>query len=88
MATLVNPAATTGHNNPPDPIDLALEPFGPFLQEAENWLDGATVENDGQLKATDALLKQLKAARKAVDEARDEFTKPRSLLREALEVTP
>lgn len=67
---------TSTDNNPPDPIDLALEPFDDALIEAENWLDGAVVENDGQLGATDALLKQLKAARKAVDTARDEVTKP------------
>lgn len=73
MATQIAPL---GHNNPPDPIDLALEPFGDVLEEVANWLDGATVENEGQLKATDALLKELKAARKAVDTARDEVTKP------------
>lgn len=74
MAT--NARAVIGNNNPPDPIDLALEPYGSVLEEVGNWLDGAVVENDGQLKATDALLKELKAARKAVDEARDECTKP------------
>lgn len=71
-----NERAVIGNNQPPDPIDLALEPFGPVLEEVANWLDGAEVENDGQLAATDKLLKDLKAARKAVDEARDEFTKP------------
>jgi hypothetical protein len=74
MATAAK--AAIGHNNPPDPIDLALEPYADILEEVGNWLDGATVENDGQLKATDKLLKDLKSARKAVDEARDEFTKP------------
>lgn len=74
MATIA-PAAI-GHNNPPDPIDLALEPFNDIIEEAANWLDGAQVENEAQLKATDALLKELKAARKAVDQARDEYTKP------------
>lgn len=74
MATAAK--AAIGHNNPPDPIDLALEPYGDILEEVGNWLDGAVVENDGQLSATDKLLKDLKAARKAVDEARDEFTKP------------
>lgn len=69
-------AAQIGHNNPPDPIDLALEPFADILSEVGNWLDGAEVENEAQLKATDALLKDLKAARKAVDTARDEVTKP------------
>lgn len=71
-----NPRAVIGGNNPPDPIDVALEPFGAILEEAAHWLDGATVETDGQLEATDALLKELKAARKAVDVARDECTKP------------
>lgn len=71
-----NQRAVMGGNNPPDPIDVALEPYGDILQEVGNWLDGAQVENDGQLTATDALLKELKAARKAVDEARDEYTKP------------
>jgi hypothetical protein len=65
-----------GDNAPPDPIDLALDPYGDILEEVANWLDGATVENDGQLAATDALLKELKAARKAVDDARDEYTRP------------
>lgn len=72
----MNPRAVVGNNNPPDPIDTALEPFADTLEEVANWLDGATVENDGQLAATDALLKELKAARKAVDTARDECTKP------------
>jgi hypothetical protein len=68
--------AKIGHNLPPDPIDLALEPFDAVLIEAANWMDGAVVENEAQLGATDALLKELKAARKAVDAARDEATKP------------
>lgn len=72
----MNPRAVIGSNNPPDPIDLALEPFGDALLEVVNWLDGALVENDGQLSATDNLLKELKAARKAVDIARDEVTRP------------
>lgn len=74
MAT--NPRAIIGGNSPPDPIDVALEPYAAILEEVGNWLDGAAVENDGQLKATDDLLKELKAARKAVDVARDEYTKP------------
>lgn len=72
----INPRIAIGGNNPPDPIDLALEPYDAVLIEAANWLDGATVENDAQLGATDALLKALKDARKAVDGARDECTKP------------
>ena len=74
--TSANPRAVIGGNAPPDPIDTALGPYGDILEEVANWLDGATVENGGQLTATDALLKELKSARKAVDEARDECTKP------------
>lgn len=71
-----NERAVIGGNNPPDPIDLALEHFAETLEEVGNWLDGAEVENDGQLDATDDLLKELKKARKAIDAARDECTKP------------
>lgn len=71
-----NPRAMIGGNNPPDPIDLALQPYGDIIEEAASWLDGAVVENELQLKATDKILKQLKEARKAVDTARDELTKP------------
>lgn len=68
--------ATLGHNNPPDPIDDALAPFGDVITEAEAWLDGTRVENEGQMKAADVLIKSVKAARKAVDDARDTVTKP------------
>ena len=71
-----NPRVVIGGNSPPDPIDLALEPYSDILEEVANWLDGAEVSDEAQLKATDVLLKELKAARKAVDTARDEVTKP------------
>lgn len=74
--TETNPRAQIGDNNPPDPIDEALEPYRDVISEAENWLDGEAVENDAQLKATDEILKEIKAAIKAVKEARDEATKP------------
>ena len=72
----MNAPAAIGHNFPPDPIDEALAPFGDVISESENWLDGQKVETEGQMKAADALLKGIKAARKAVDEARDLSTKP------------
>jgi hypothetical protein len=72
----MNAPAVIGHNNPPDPIDEALAPFGDVISEAESWLDGQKVENEGQMKAADVLLKGVKAARKAVDDARDTATKP------------
>jgi hypothetical protein len=72
----MNAPAKIGHNLPPDPIDEALAPFGDTITEAEAWLDGQKVETEGQMKAADALLKGVKAARKAVDDARDVATKP------------
>jgi hypothetical protein len=65
-----------GDNNPPDPIDECLVPFGDIISEAESWLDGQKVETEGQMKAADTLIKGVKAARKAVDDARDIATKP------------
>lgn len=64
------------HNSPPDPIDEALAPFGDFISEAESWLDGTAVENEGQMKAVDDLTKQLKAAKKAVEAAEESEAKP------------
>lgn len=71
----MNAPAAIGHNGF-DPIDETLAPFGDVISEAENWLDGQKVETEAQMKAADALLKGIKAARKAVDEARDLSTKP------------
>lgn len=64
------------HNNPPDPIDEALAPFDDYRAEAENWLDGQPVENEGQMKAVDYLIKQMKAAKKAVEGAEESAAKP------------
>jgi hypothetical protein len=64
------------HNNPPDPIDEALAPYGDTITEAEGWLDGSPVENEGQMKAVDALLKNIKAAKKAVESAQESEAKP------------
>jgi len=36
--------STIGHNNPPDPIDTALAPFGDAIEEAQNWLNRRTLE--------------------------------------------
>ena len=64
------------HNGPPDPIDEALAPFGDTITEAEGWLDGTAVETEGQMKAVDALIKDMKAARKAVEAAEESEAKP------------
>jgi uncharacterized protein (DUF2147 family) len=67
---------TAGHNNPPDPIDEALAPYGDAISEAENWLDGEPVTNEDQMKAVDALLKDVKAAKKDVGAAEASEAKP------------
>jgi len=72
----MNEVATIGHNQAPDPIDEALAPYGDYITEAEAWLDGAAVENETQMKAVDALLKEIKAAEKALNAARDSEVKP------------
>ena len=64
------------HNNPPNPIDEALAPFGDAITEAEGWLDGTAVENEGQMKAVDGLIKDMKAAKKAVEAAEESEAKP------------
>lgn len=65
-----------GHNGAPDPIDEALAPFGGDISEAENWLDGELVQNEGQMKAVDALIKQIKSAEKSVGAAEESEAKP------------
>lgn len=68
--------ATIGHNNPPDPIDEAMAPFDDVIAEAQNWADGHAVETEAQMKAVDALIKEVKRAGKEVGAARDASTKP------------
>lgn len=65
-----------GHNNPPDTIDEALAPYGDYITEAESWLDGEVVETEGQMKAVDALTKQIKAAIKDVKSGEEGEAKP------------
>lgn len=72
----MNHIAAMGHNQPPDPIDDAIAPFGDVIGEAENWLDGQVVETEAQMRGADVLIKGIKVARKAVDDARDAVTKP------------
>lgn len=72
----MNELAPQNHNNPPSPIDEALAPFGDVISEAETWLDGQAVENEGQMKAVDVLIKGTKAALKSVKEAEESESKP------------
>jgi hypothetical protein len=63
----VNAPSVIGDNNPPDPIDEALAPYGDYIAEAEQWLDGAEVESEGQMKAVDDLTRHIKSALKDVN---------------------
>lgn len=60
-----------GHNLPPDPLDEALVPFGDAISMAEMWLDGTPVENAAQMAEVDGLIAELKAAKKAVETAKE-----------------
>ena len=72
----MNAPAAIGHNAPPDPLDEALAPYGDYITEAEGWLDGEPVTEEAQMKAVDALLKQIKAASKDVTEAQKSEAMP------------
>lgn len=68
--------AEIGHNQPPDPIDEALAAYGDTITEAENWLDGETVTTDDQMKAVDALTKEIKEALKSAKSGEESEAKP------------
>ena len=65
-----------GHNNPPDPIDEATAKWAGAIHEAEGWLDGEPVQTDEQEATVTELLREIKAAIKSVNAARDEATRP------------
>ncbi len=51
----MNDRAVIGGNNPPSPIDDICAAYAATISEAENWLDGTPVENEGQMAAVDAI---------------------------------
>ncbi|MAM60831.1 hypothetical protein [Maritimibacter sp. UBA3975] len=71
-----NPREQIGANNPPDPIDEALAPYGDAIEEAENWLDGSPVENEDQMKAVDAIIKEIRSAKSELAKAKKSTTAP------------
>ena len=71
-----NPREAIGGNNPPSAIDDAIRPFGDTISEAESWLDGEPVTNEAQMKSVDALIKAMKAAKKAVETAEEIEARP------------
>jgi hypothetical protein len=76
MMNDTNARAVIGGNNPPDPLEEILARHGDTITEAEGWLDGEPVANEGQMQAVDALAASVKAARKELDEAREKAVKP------------
>jgi hypothetical protein len=64
------------HNAPPDPIDEVCAPYGDTIAEAENWLDGSPVENEGQMKAVDALRSQAREWRLALEKGQKSESAP------------
>lgn len=72
----LNPRAIIGGNAPPDPIDEITQPFDTYRQEAENWLDGQPVETEGQMKVVDALRKQMRDWRIALEGGQKAATAP------------
>lgn len=72
----MNAPAHRLHNNPPDPIDEALAPYGDAISEAENWLDGSSVESEAQMLAVDALIKDIRSAKSDLAKAKKSATAP------------
>lgn len=72
----MNQLAPIGHNNPPDPIDQIETQFADVRTEAENWTDGTTVENEGQMNAVDALRKSMRDYRLSLEKGQKDATAP------------
>lgn len=72
----LNPRAVIGANNPPDPIDVICAAYEGAREEAENWLDGTRVENEGQMKAVDALRKDMREWRIGLEKGQKDATAP------------
>lgn len=65
-----------GHNNPPDPIEQVTTEWAAVIEEAHNWTDGEPVQNEAQMKAVDAIIKDFKSYRAALAKAGKERTDP------------
>jgi len=75
MTEDINPRAVIG-NNAPDPMDEAIAPFGDTITMAEQWLDGVPVSTEAQMAEVDELIAGMKAAKKAVEAAKEEEYRP------------
>lgn len=67
--------ATIGHNRP-DTFTLFSESIGDLLVEAQNFLDGSEIENEGQEQAVASILTRLRREANGADEARKAEKKP------------
>lgn len=72
----MNKIAKIGDNNPPDPLDEITAPFDDFRAESENWLDGKPVETEAQMDAVDALRKEMRKWRIALEAGQKDATAP------------
>lgn len=68
--------APRDHNMPPDPIDEITAAYDDQRQEAENWADGAPVENEAQMKAVDALRSAMRQWRLDLERGQKSATAP------------
>ena len=64
------------HNQPPDPILELWAKHSDTIDEVENWLDGDEVENEGQMKAVDSLIKDIKAIENEAKAGKDSEYRP------------
>lgn len=59
------------HNQPPNPIRELWAKHSDTIDEVEHWLDGVEVETEGQMKAVDALIKDIKTIEKEAKAGKD-----------------
>jgi hypothetical protein len=64
------------HNNPPDAIDDICAAYEATRLEAENWLDGVSVESEAQMKAVDAIRANARDWRLALERGQEAESGP------------
>ena len=74
--TDTNPRAVIGGNNPPDPIDQITAEYDAERGEAESWLDGSPVENEGQMQAVDDLRASMRQWRLSLEKGQKAAVAP------------
>lgn len=71
-----SPLPPRNHNNPPDPIDTITAAYDETRAEAENWTDGAPVENEAQMNEVDKLRSSTRQWRLDLERGQKEATAP------------